>query len=552
MKKHLPNSKSLWSTTLILFFAFTSAIAQTPITNGGFEDWEDVPVAFVPDDWEVEKDHETGDLINARVEESTEGNYSLKLTTIVDPENSDPLMGFAVLGEVGDAGPEGGIPWTEAVDELQFDVKYSTEGADAAMAMVQIFDASGENIGGGTATYTGVQDPSNEWVTETIALSYIGTPAEILIGFISSNYMDEPSIAAGSWIQVDNVRLFNSGTEATTTIPNFSFENWSDFTIYDPVGWSSTNMELSENGVANVTQSTNAFEGTYAARLENLDMGDYIMTGGMNYGDLPWSGTTSYDDKPEFLIGSYNYTPIGADQGRIHLSLKDASDNILGNALFDFGATSDYETFVLPINYWSTDATDNVQIGISAGEIPVAGSVLLVDDFQFVNGYNVNFTVQDNASPEPNKLLNATIEINTYKGAVLATDLNGSKIVRLPNGTYDITVSLSGYDDYTGQITVNNQDINETITMPVATGIEEQSGESLSVIPNPASDKLSIKAWQQVKRIRIHNMSGVVVLDQQTNGQKSEINISGIPTGQYVIQLETNKTTISKSIMIAR
>jgi hypothetical protein len=376
-----------------------------------------------------------------------------------------------------------------------------------------------------------------------------------MIGFVSSNYNVPENITEGSWIQMDNIRLFNGGSEVSTSLPNFSFENWSDYTIYDPTSWSSSNMELSEDGVANVTRSTDAVEGTYAARLENIQMSGYVMTGAMNYGDLPWSGTTSYDDKPEFLIGSYNYTPVGADEGRIHLSFNDASNNILGNALFDFGATSGYETFVLPIKYWSTNATDNAQIGISAGEIPQAGSVLLVDNFQFVNGYNVDFTVKYDATPVPNLLEGATIDIETYKpldGIALTSDQNGEKSLKLPNGTYNITVTHPDYDDYSDVVTVNNAPTSKEIVMSMATGIKNTVEESMIVFPNPASEILSIRAWQQVKRIKILNMGGAVVLDQQTNGQKSGINISGIPTGQYVVQLETNKTTTSKTIMIAR
>jgi hypothetical protein len=131
MKKQLPTLKGLFILALA-GIVNVNLIAQTPITNGSFENWEDVPVAFVPDNWEVEKDDEIADLVNTRMNEATEGDYSLKLETIIDGD-----LGFAVLGVVGDEGPEGGIPWTEEVDELRFDVKYSTEGSDASVVMVQ-------------------------------------------------------------------------------------------------------------------------------------------------------------------------------------------------------------------------------------------------------------------------------------------------------------------------------------------------------------------------------------------------------------------------------
>jgi hypothetical protein len=336
-----------------------------------------------------------------------------------------------------------------------------------------------------------------------------------MIGFASGNN-------EGSWIQVDNVRLFNEGTEATTTIPNFSFENWSDYTIHDPASWSSTNMELSEDGVANVTRSTDAVEGTYAARLENIQRSDYVMTGVMNYGGLPWSGTTSYDDKPEFLIGSYNYTPAEGDLGGIFCHFDDdvnTQNGILGNGYFYLGATNDYETFVLPISYWETNATSQVNLQINSGQ--EAGSVLLVDNFQFVNGYDVDITVKYDATPEPNLLEGATIDIETYKpreeDVPLTSDQNGEKSLKLPNGTYNITVTHPDYDEYSGTIIVDNAPTSKEIVMSVATGIKNTAEESMIVFPNPASELLSIQAWQQVKRIKILNMGGVVVLDKQTD-----------------------------------
>jgi len=554
MKKHLLNSKSLWIVPLILFFTLSSALSQTPLVNGGFENWEDVTVAFIPDDWEVEKDHETADLVNTQMSESTDGSYSLKISTILDPDDLEPLMGYAVLGEMGNEGePIGGIPYTDEVDELRFDVKYSTEGADAVMAMVMIYDASRNIIGNEVATYTGVQDAQNDWVTETIFLSYSGIPAEILIGFTSSDYMNEANISVGSWIQIDNIKLFNEGSEITTTLPNFSFENWSDYTINDPVSWSSTNMELSEHAIANITPSLNAVEATYAAKLENLDMGEYIMTGALTYGEIPWNGTSSYSDKPEFLIGYYNYTPSEADQGGIHLSFFDDSNAPLGNALWSFGATTDYESFVLPIDYWSTNPTHHVKLDITAGETPVAGSVLLVDDFEFVNGYNVDFTVQDNNSPTPNLLENALIEITTYHPPTdLTTNINGEKSVKLPNGTYDITVSLAGYDDYTGQISVNGADIGETITMAVATGLKESPEDIVSVFPNPATNKIFVKSPEKIKKATITNLSGQIVLTLLNPVSGNEINISQLPTGQYILVIEMANETLEKKFIISR
>ena len=556
MKKQLPIHKSIFILALAGIMNLNST-AQTPISNGGFENWEDVPIVEIPDDWETDRDNESGPLVTSKIEDATAGTYSLKLTTIPDPDDPEPLMGYAVLGEIGEAGPVGGISWAEAVDELRFDAKYNAEGDDKPTALVQVFNSNGDNIGGGTKQFTGTHDTT--WDTDvSFPIAYTGTPAEIMIGFVSSDHTNSDNITPGSWIQVDNVRLFNGGTEASTPIPNFSFESWSDLTINDPVNWTSTNMELSEHGVANVTQSTDRIEGSFSARLENLDMGgNYVRTGALYYGETLWNGNTSYPDKPDFLIGSYKYTPVGDDMGQIHCHFDDDTDNefILGNIYHEFGATDGYEEFILPAKYWDEANTQYLNLGISAGKNGVAGSTLLVDNLQFVNGYDVEFTVHDDATPEPNFLQDATIDIETYKPRPedpLITDQNGKKQLKLPNGTYNFTVSHQDYDDYSGSLTIEDAATTKEVTMSVATGIEEQQANNLSVYPNPASEKVFIRSLDQIKGIKILNMNGAVISEKRTNGKKPFINISGIPNGQYIIQIKTEKTTISQSIMIEK
>lgn len=555
MKKHLLTPKGL----LVLVLAGivnVNLCAQTAITNGGFENWENVFIMSVPDSWEIDKDHEAGPLITTQVTtEATEGSSSLKLTTILEPDDSEPRMGYAVLGQAGDSGPEGGIPWTETIDELQVDIKYNTSGDDAVSVLVMIFDDSGEEIGGGNATFTGEQ---TTWANNTsVPLTYSGTPAEILIGFLSSDYTNEANMAAGSWIQVDNVRLLNGGTEANTPIPNYSFENWSDFTINDPVNWTSTNMELTGDGVTNVEPTTDAYSGTNAAKLTNVLIAEgtdweYVMTGYLTYGDELYSGYDSYPDKPEFLIGAYKYIPEEEDMGRIHCHFDDDTDpdnGILGNGLFDFGITDGNEKFVLPLNFWNETPTQYVGIGISAGEIGNAGSELFIDDLQFVNGYEVFFTVTNEAS-EP--VSEVAIEISTYKGDAITTNTNGEHSMILPDGTYEVTATHKDYGSYTGTLTIDGGNVDENITLPVATSMQKTEAETVNVFPNPANDKITLSGAKMVKSLKITNMSGKVVKELITKGEITTVNISDIPAGQYILSLQTENESITRQFIIAR
>lgn len=550
MKTLLPNKKN-FGMLVIAGILTTQSFAQTPtsINNGDFENWEDVAVAFVPDDWEVEKDYEAADLVNTRVEEATDGTYSLKLTTIEDPEDPEPYMGFAILGEVDDSGPSGGIPWTEDVDQLQFDAKYDIQSGDTGYAMVEVYDDGGNVIGGGTMGFSGTQ--TTTLATHALNLSYTGTPAGIMIGFVSSDFENPANVAVGSWIQVDNVRLFSGGSEVSTSIPNFSFENWSDYTINDPEYWTSTNMELSEDGVANVSSSTDFYNGSLAAKLTNIERDGEVMTGALCYGDDLWDNArVDYTDEPDFLTGAINYTPSGTDNAHIYATFEDNTPQYAGGGSADFLETSDYQEFVMPLYYNDyTPATVNMCI-FAGEENPQAGSVLLVDNLQFVNGYDITIYVHDNATPA-NGIAYAQIEIPKRTGDEGTTDGNGNGYFKLPDGTYNLKVTHESYEDYNGSFTVNGEGTTVDVQMSVATALPNINDDNFRIYPNPVKEIIYIETSEKIERADLIDMKGIVVKSVKNNGDFSKINVAGISPGNYILKLFTDKKTITKQIVIA-
>lgn len=76
--------------------------------------------------------------------------------------------------------------------------------------------------------------------------------------------------------------------------------------------------------------------------------------------------------------------------------------------------------------------------------------------------YNVNFTVQDEQS---NPLEGAEISID---GATLTTDASGMASTTAMNGTYAYTVMLDGFQDVSGDVTVADADVSETVTMSLS------------------------------------------------------------------------------------
>lgn len=89
-----------------------------------------------------------------------------------------------------------------------------------------------------------------------------------------------------------------------------------------------------------------------------------------------------------------------------------------------------------------------------------------------------------------------------------------------------VTVSATGVLDKT---------ITVTQSAYVNTGIESPSKETLTFLPNPASDGFTINVGMQKSMISIYESNGSLVLSKQIEG-KSYINIASLPSGVYMVK----------------
>lgn len=81
------------------------------------------------------------------------------------------------------------------------------------------------------------------------------------------------------------------------------------------------------------------------------------------------------------------------------------------------------------------------------------------------------------------------------------------------------------------------------VTVTIGTGIGENSlMSSVEMYPNPAHDKLFIKASEFVHTIEIFTMSGTLVQQQSCWSDNMEIDVQNLSSGIYVIRLVTDHT----------
>lgn len=108
------------------------------------------------------------------------------------------------------------------------------------------------------------------------------------------------------------------------------------------------------------------------------------------------------------------------------------------------------------------------------GYYPAGGNAIIADGNTEVSvqltstvepKYTLTFVVSD---PEANPLAGVSIEVEGVAGA-LVTDDEGTAMVELPNGTYDYTATLDGYESASGSVAISGSNVEEEITMqPVA------------------------------------------------------------------------------------
>ncbi len=151
--------------------------------------------------------------------------------------------------------------------------------------------------------------------------------------------------------------------------------------------------------------------------------------------------------------------------------------------------------------------------------------------------YSATFTVSD-----ANGLLeNAEVNIN---GKTITTNSSGEATLDLINGTYNYTVSKAGYDDFTGSVTVNDNNVTITITLseteyPVTFNVSDDSGPLIGASVDINSQSLTT------------NSSGVATIEL-TNGDypytisltgyddaTGSINVSNAPASEDVTMVET-------------
>ncbi len=110
---------------------------------------------------------------------------------------------------------------------------------------------------------------------------------------------------------------------------------------------------------------------------------------------------------------------------------------------------------------------------------------------------------------------------------------------------YDAQGFMTKRTDYEADMNNVLYMVNKRIfTYQNTAGVEELNQVAVTVFPNPSTSSISIKSDSPIKTIRVLNLSGQVVMEQNSG----ELDIQRLDAGTYILQGTTSTGTFTKQI----
>lgn len=212
------------------------------------------------------------------------------------------------------------------------------------------------------------------------------------------------------------------------------------------------------------------------------------------------------------------------------------------------------------LNDLQLNATSNVEGTFEY--TPAAGAKLNVGDAQELS---VTFTPKDLTK---NKIVNKTVQINVRKAVPVITWENPKDIVSgtaLSDLQLNAVANTEGtfvYNPIAGTV-LNTGDLQELtvlfspadtehysaisytvkINVVIKTGIDPEKQNSISIYPNPTTDKFYIIGIEDQTTIRISSLNGKLISEKKVANHEA-ISVQNLPAGTYLIGI-TNKEAMT-------
>ena len=69
-------------------------------------------------------------------------------------------------------------------------------------------------------------------------------------------------------------------------------------------------------------------------------------------------------------------------------------------------------------------------------------------------------------------------------------------------------------------------------------------------MPNPASDNVTVMSSFRIDRIEVYSLTGQRVMQQKVGALSTQIDLSGLPKGTYIVRTYTNHGISNKRLVV--
>ncbi len=166
------------------------------IPNYSFENWDERTISY-PDhfDSSLKWDIDTNPLSVEKVSDATDGNFAVKLNTVVN-QQQDTIVGAITNGIIDNWPFSGGLALSQIPDAISWDYKVHYAGhADFDPDVQFIFKLNGQEIGNFGRTY---QNDVSVYQHEIMPINLTNVPDTLQFNAFSGNF-------PGNWLIIDNI-----------------------------------------------------------------------------------------------------------------------------------------------------------------------------------------------------------------------------------------------------------------------------------------------------------------------------------------------------------
>ncbi|ALO16844.1 hypothetical protein L21SP5_03230 [Salinivirga cyanobacteriivorans] len=470
--------------------------------------------------------------------------------------------------------------------DINFIVTDQTTGDPIEGAIINVAgndymsDASGEaliQLSNGTFPYQ-ITANGYEDYSETVAVNGAGQTVNVAMspvdGYVASFTITDvdSNPVQGATVSIDGTDLITDASGTTEIIlPNGEYQYTISADGYAPV----TDTIIISDANVNITETLlNVYSVTFVVtdQAGNPINGAFVVIGS-NFYNTNASGEVNVDA----VNGTYYYTvtkadyemvsgevtvngaavteevtlrlvyvvyfevaePTGSPVENAEITIADSTltTDIDGLAVIEL-PNGDYEATISKSGY--EDAIENFTVSDAELDIPVTLNPVATT-------YNIYFNVTDDQSVA---IEDATIELtNGIDTWTEITDATGeASFADKPNGTYDYTITKSGYEAVSNSVMVADGDEAVDISMTLV-GIQNASEIAFNIYPNPTRNSVTINTDETEVFISVINANGDVVETADIHN-KTTLNLRQYGTGVFFIRIQTAHGVNTRPVIV--